>query len=993
MFICEKCGKEYNHKGDYEKHVILRKSSCIKRGQALIDRLAAVENALKTAGVEVAKLNIIEAINTKETEEPNEIHNMNYPLSKKDFEERVIGGEIMVGANKVPPTCPYDKYVQAFCVNGKLKEEFTEEKLKKYNKHDKLDDLIKLFNMYDLMRTLPKSAKMDVKRGLIMDYFNGKFNKADEDNVAPAAPAIPAEVVELVVNPNDTKEAAALKTMFTRFEQMLYNEGTVGTKARDDIVYLMILKMLEPVFSDPNKSDIMDIKKNNYENLEIEGGNIKYILMNELGGLKSEEIRSELQKVWKHVLSQHKQTKQIFDAEKFLQIKSDTCLMSMLVDLNRFNFKNCPLDVLGSVYEHFIHKQFKGEQGSKLGQHFTPKTIVNFIINNFFGEYNENHRLADPFSGTGGFLIEMYEQSKKLNGGILNNIGNKLFATEIDSDVFRYAKANLLIRTGDLCENIVRCSAFEIPEIIKYDKIITNPPFGLQLTDKTTFNKTTWFNQAKIKNGNMVCLQYNMHMLAEGGVCSMVWPYGSECYSSNKTLNVIRERLFTEFDVMSVVLLPKGVFEYTSIATLILTFRKPLTGEKVVPKLKMYQYKEGAQKLEDLEIIADADAETLKNKHYMIKPETYKEKIVQVIRPEFEMKRLGDICELKNGKYNSGDMDNNGDIPFYSCSSKNPVGLHSNETFNKPDYLLIVGSGGSQNNKSGDNVGLGNVYHVHGKTACRSQVFGLFIRKDNLNINYLYHYLKLTKSKIADLASFTTNLGMISKTELENLQIPVPPPEMQTEIVSVVSQLEANIKALDDAIKGFEFQITLLSKRQFRFKEGEFEMKKLGDVCDFANGQNITIGELKDGIYPAIGGGKKPMGMHNTFNTPANTILVSKDGAYAGYVAMYSMNVFINNSCMKILPKEIMNNMFVYYYLKYVIQQNIYDLQEGTAQPHVYSSGLKELQIPVPSAELQLKFIEFYQKIEATISEKKARIELLRECINDTHESIKMQFQ
>jgi type I restriction enzyme S subunit len=500
--------------------------------------------------------------------------------------------------------------------------------------------------------------------------------------------------------------------------------------------------------------------------------------------------------------------------------------------------------------------------------------------------------------------------------------------------------------------------------------ILTNPPFGMKFTDKDSYSKTTWFNQAKIKNGNMVCLQYNMHILAPGGICSMVWPYGSECFSTSKKTEIeIRKRLFTEFDVLSVILLPKGTFEYTSIATVIITFRKPIQGEIIVPKLKIYQYKDGAKTVDELEILADVGSDKLREKKFVIDPNAYKEMInMNNIRPIFEIKKLGDICTIKHGNYNSGDMDNDGQIPFYNCSAKNPTGTHSRESFDEAEYLLLLSSGGSENNKTGDNVGLGNVYYVNGKSAFTGHVFSLTGIKE-ISVKYLYCYLKSMKNQISNMAYFTSNLGIITKSKLDEFLVPVPPMKIQNEIVSIVERFEVGILAMQESIKGIEFQIEMLSKKQFVFKEGEFETKKLGDICSVKSGAFITKNNINIGKYPVIGGGVDPLGHHSEFNTPANTILISRIGA-AGYVSMYNIETFVTDNCLIITTLNVCNN-FIFYYLKHVAQNHIYSMQNGVAQQVITSTGIRDISIPIPTIDVQKQIADRFDILHENMNRMK----------------------
>lgn len=130
-------------------------------------------------------------------------------------------------------------------------------------------------------------------------------------------------------------------------------------------------------------------------------------------------------------------------------------------------------------------------------------------------------------------------------------------------------------------------------------------------------------------------------------------------------------------------------------------------------------------------------------------------------------------------------------------------------------------------------------------------------------------------------------------------------------------------------------------------------VKTLGEVCELNNGKNITKKDLCHGSYPVVGGGKSPLGYHNIYNIPKKTIIISKDGAYAGYVSRYDSKVFVSNHGIYITSdNKNISYDFMYYYLKY-IQKKLYGLQTGTAQPGVKKEHINNLKIPIPSLEVQ----------------------------------------
>lgn len=164
-------------------------------------------------------------------------------------------------------------------------------------------------------------------------------------------------------------------------------------------------------------------------------------------------------------------------------------------------------------------------------------------------------------------------------------------------------------------------------------------------------------------------------------------------------------------------------------------------------------------------------------------------------------------------------------------------------------------------------------------------------------------------------------------------------------------------------------------------------VKTLGEVCNFKNGKGIKKDTLIEGEYPVIGGGQKPMGFHNEYNVDENTILCSSSGAYAGFISKYDKKVWASD-CFSIIPKNnSINNTYLYYLLK-TIQDKIYKLQTGTAQPHVYSKDLQNIKIPIPSLDKQqeiVKYLDFiYEKANKTSNEKIAELKQLNEfCLNN----------
>ena len=149
----------------------------------------------------------------------------------------------------------------------------------------------------------------------------------------------------------------------------------------------------------------------------------------------------------------------------------------------------------------------------------------------------------------------------------------------------------------------------------------------------------------------------------------------------------------------------------------------------------------------------------------------------------------------------------------------------------------------------------------------------------------------------------------------------------------------------------------------------------MGEVCKFKNGTNITKDKLIKGDYPVIGGGQKPFGFHNEYNCDENTIIISKDGAYAGYISKYNLKIFVSNHGIYIDEiNDIILKDYIYYYLK-SIQKSLYDLQSGAGQPGIKKEQIEDLKIPIPSIEKQEEIIEYCDNNLEIINNLKKTIE------------------
>jgi type I restriction enzyme S subunit len=176
-------------------------------------------------------------------------------------------------------------------------------------------------------------------------------------------------------------------------------------------------------------------------------------------------------------------------------------------------------------------------------------------------------------------------------------------------------------------------------------------------------------------------------------------------------------------------------------------------------------------------------------------------------------KKLGDVCEIKAGKFNSRDCQTEGKYPFYTGKAKNPEGFSDNYCFDYPEYLILIKGGGAGDKKYGDHIGLGKVFYVCNKSASTSNQLALIPNKE-LNVKYTYYYMRFIKNDIMDFAHYTTGLGSISQEAIKNIDIPTPTLERQQEIITAFEQRAVTFAALDASNAAAQQLIDILNVKK-----------------------------------------------------------------------------------------------------------------------------------------------------------------------------------
>ncbi|OFS82850.1 hypothetical protein HMPREF3144_10045 [Oligella sp. HMSC05A10] len=160
-----------------------------------------------------------------------------------------------------------------------------------------------------------------------------------------------------------------------------------------------------------------------------------------------------------------------------------------------------------------------------------------------------------------------------------------------------------------------------------------------------------------------------------------------------------------------------------------------------------------------------------------------------------------------------------------------------------------------------------------------------------------------------------------------------------------------------------------------------WEVLSFSEWIQVTKGKSITKAKVNPGNVPVVAGGLEPAYYHNESNVKGPAITISASGANAGYVNLYYQDIWSSDSSY-IAHNETKAFYVAYVCLKYR-QKEIFSMQTGAAQPHIYPKDFERLMIVKPSEALLDSLEAIYQGFFNLISDNKKESITLAE-IRDT---------
>ncbi len=206
--------------------------------------------------------------------------------------------------------------------------------------------------------------------------------------------------------------------------------------------------------------------------------------------------------------------------------------------------------------------------------------------------------------------------------------------------------------------------------------------------------------------------------------------------------------------------------------------------------------------------------------------------------------------------------------------------------------------------------------------------------------------------------------------EISGYKIPLPPLDIQKEIIKACEVVDDKVKKENEAIEKAQNDIASVIKN-----DEDSEIKKLGEVCQMKAGKFVKASEIyseyeKD-LYPCYGGNGL-RGYVKTFTNEGSYPIIGRQGALCGNMTFVQGKFHATEHAVVVSPIIELNIKWLYHKL---VIMNLNQYATGVAQPGLSVKNLEPLEIAVPSLKTQKEIVSKIQKLEDKITTAKAIVE------------------
>ncbi len=401
------------------------------------------------------------------------------------------------------------------------------------------------------------------------------------------------------------------------------------------------------------------------------------------------------------------------------------------------------------------------------------------------------------------------------------------------------------------------------------------------------------------------------------------------------------------------------------------------------------------------------------------------ERLLQTLAPKgVEFRKLGEVCDFQKGKSITKKAVTFGKVPVIS-GGRQPAYYH-NEA-NRSGETIAISS-------SGVYAGYVSYWDI---PVFLADSFSVSPKQKTLMPKYLFHYLTTQQDAIHATKS-TGGIPHVYSKDLQNFLIPIPPLEIQQEIVKILDAFTELNTELNTELKARKKQYEYYQNMLLDFKDANqnhkdatmsaktypkslqtllqtlapkgVEFRKLGDIGEFTRGNGLLKSDLQDKGRPVVHYGQ----IHTQYN-----LSIDKTISYVNDALFHKLKKAKPNDILIVTTSENVKDVgksiawlgneevafsgemysystnenpkfIIYYFQTWFFQKEKEKKITGTKVMRIHENDLKKITIPIPPLEIQQEIVKILDQfsilttdllvgIPAEIEARKKQYEYYRE--------------
>ena len=258
-----------------------------------------------------------------------------------------------------------------------------------------------------------------------------------------------------------------------------------------------------------------------------------------------------------------------------------------------------------------------------------------------------------------------------------------------------------------------------------------------------------------------------------------------------------------------------------------------------------------------------------------------------------------------------------------------------------------------------------------------------YTHNEQTTVKYLYYFLSTQVNKMRESASGMGSLPQISLKVTEEMQIPLPPLSIQSEIVHILdsftlltAELTAELTARQKQYAFYRDYLLDFSNEDVTKKIPDIdcsnvEYKRLGNIAIIERGKRVVRNDLSQETgYPVYQNALKPLGYYTDKNRNANSVFIIGAGA-AGEIGYSYVDYWAADDCFTFVCDDKLNQRYLYFLLmskQAYLKNNV----RKSSIPRLPRIALENMEIPVPPLSVQeniVKILDRFDKLNNDMSE------------------------